>query len=205
MTDLPFETGSFDHVLASNVIYHGDESVVRRTLSEIARVLRSGGTFMATMISARRLPVEQVKARGREISRNTWIFEGAGDKIHPHYFCTATDLLSLMWLRGLHAVRPTARKARLLALAPSGRTSGMSAELIDGARVILDDRVETASVRIEVGRITGIDVARDGATVVPAQGRSSPRHSSTSMATPSSVRSCRARCHDPAGIRPVGD
>jgi alpha-D-ribose 1-methylphosphonate 5-triphosphate diphosphatase len=47
----------------------------------------------------------------------------------------------------------------------------MSAELIEGARVILDDRVETASVRIEGGRITGIDVARDGASVVPAQGR----------------------------------
>lgn len=47
----------------------------------------------------------------------------------------------------------------------------MSAELIEGARVILEDRVETASVRIEGGRITGIDVARDGASVVPAKGR----------------------------------
>lgn len=47
----------------------------------------------------------------------------------------------------------------------------MSAELIEGARVILDDRVETASVRIEAGRITGIDVARDGAALVPARGR----------------------------------
>lgn len=47
----------------------------------------------------------------------------------------------------------------------------MTAELIEGARVILDDRVETASVRIEAGRITGIDVARDGASVIPARGR----------------------------------
>ena len=97
MTDLPFETASFDHVLAWNVIYHGDESVVRRTLSEIARVLRPGGSFMATMLSARRLPVEQAKASGREISRSTWVFEGEGDKVHPHCFCTAPDLLSLMW------------------------------------------------------------------------------------------------------------
>jgi tellurite methyltransferase len=86
MTDLPFDTASFDHVLAWNVIYHGDESVVRRTLAEVARVLCPGGTFM-----------EQAKAKGREISRNTWVFEGPGDKIHPHYFCTAPDLLSLMW------------------------------------------------------------------------------------------------------------
>lgn len=96
MTDLPFETGSFDHVLAWNVIYHGDESVVRRTLSEVARVTRPGGSFMATMLSARRLPVERARATGREISRNTWVFDGDGDKVHPHYFCTAQDLLSLL-------------------------------------------------------------------------------------------------------------
>lgn len=47
----------------------------------------------------------------------------------------------------------------------------MIAERIEGARVIFDDRVETASVRIEDGLITGIDVARDGAVTVPAKGR----------------------------------
>lgn len=47
----------------------------------------------------------------------------------------------------------------------------MSAELIEGAQVILDDRIEVTSVRIEAGRITGLDVARDGATVLPAKGR----------------------------------
>ena len=47
----------------------------------------------------------------------------------------------------------------------------MTAELIEGAQVVLDDRVTVASVRIDAGRITGIDVARDGATVVPGQGR----------------------------------
>lgn len=97
MTALPFADASFDHVLSWNVIYHGDETVVRRTLSEVARVTRPGGTFMATMLSARRLPVEQAKAPGREISRNTWVFEGPGDKVHPHYFCTAPELLSLLW------------------------------------------------------------------------------------------------------------
>lgn len=47
----------------------------------------------------------------------------------------------------------------------------MTAELIEGAQLILDDRIETASVRIEDGLITGIDVARDGAAVVPGAGR----------------------------------
>lgn len=96
MTDLPYGDGAFDHVMSWNVIYHGDETVVRRCLMEIARVTKTGGTFMATMLSARRLPVERAKATGREISRNTWTFDGPGDKVHPHYFCKAADLIALM-------------------------------------------------------------------------------------------------------------
>lgn len=46
----------------------------------------------------------------------------------------------------------------------------MTAELIEGARVILTDRVETTSVRIENGLITGLDVPRDGAQVINARG-----------------------------------
>ena len=95
MTALPFEDAAFDHVLSWNVIYHGDEAVVARTIAEIGRVLKPGGTFMGTMLSARHLPVEQAKAAGREISRNTWVFDGPGDKVHPHYFCNARDLLAL--------------------------------------------------------------------------------------------------------------
>src|SRR3989338_4357342 len=45
------------------------------------------------------------------------------------------------------------------------------AEIIEGARVILSDRVEVVSVRIEGGRITGLDVARDGARVIAGKGR----------------------------------
>lgn len=95
MTELPFGDGAFDHVLSWNVIYHGDEAVLRTTIAEIARVLKPGGTFLGTMLSARRLPVERAKAPGREISRNTWVFEGTGDKVHPHYFCNSRDLLDL--------------------------------------------------------------------------------------------------------------
>jgi alpha-D-ribose 1-methylphosphonate 5-triphosphate diphosphatase len=49
--------------------------------------------------------------------------------------------------------------------------SGAEAELIEGATVIFEDRLKTASVRIERGQITGIDVSRDGAAVVPGKGR----------------------------------
>lgn len=95
MTTLPFADGAFDHVLSWNVIYHGDEDITRQTIAEIARVLKPGGSFLGTMLSARRIPAEQAKATGREISRNTWVFDADGDKRHPHYFCTAPDLLAL--------------------------------------------------------------------------------------------------------------
>ena len=95
MTALPYPDASFDHVLSWNVIYHGDETVVAQSIAEIARVLKPGGSFMGTMLSARRLPVEQAKAKGQQISRNTWVFDGPGDKVHPHYFCSAPDLLAL--------------------------------------------------------------------------------------------------------------
>ena len=96
MHDLPFEDESFDHVLSWNVIYHGDETILLRTIGEIRRVLKPGGTFLGTMLSKRRLPSEHAKAKGTEISRNTWVFDtDKGDKRHPHYFCSAADLLAL--------------------------------------------------------------------------------------------------------------
>ena len=96
MDALPLEDASFDHVLSWNVIYHGNEDVLLRTISEIRRVLKPGGTYLGTMLSKRRLPFEQAKYAGREIGRNAWVFDAPGtDKIHPHYFCNALDLLAL--------------------------------------------------------------------------------------------------------------
>ena len=96
MDNLPFEDTVFDHIVSWNVIYHGDEDILLRTLSEIRRILRPGGTYLGTMLSKRRLPHEQAKYPGREIGRNAWVFEAPGtDKIHPHYFCSAAELLAL--------------------------------------------------------------------------------------------------------------
>lgn len=44
------------------------------------------------------------------------------------------------------------------------------AVIIEGATVVFDDRLESASVRIEGGRIAAIDGARDGADVVDGRG-----------------------------------
>lgn len=113
MDALPFEDQSFDHVLSWNVIYHGDENILLKTIAEIRRVLKPGGTYMGTMLSKRRLPFERVKYVGREISRNAWVFDAPGtDKIHPHYFCNAAELLALfsgfetLWLEDREHEKP---------------------------------------------------------------------------------------------------
>lgn len=96
MDALPFASGHFDHVLSWNVIYHGDEDIVLRTIAEIRRVLRPGGFYLGTMLSKRRLPHEQARYAGREIGRNAWVFDAPGtDKVHPHYFCSAGELIAL--------------------------------------------------------------------------------------------------------------
>lgn len=113
MDQLPFEDRSFDHLLSWNVIYHGDETILLNTINEIRRVLKPGGTFMGTMLSKRRLPFEQAKYPGREIGRNAWVFDAPGtDKIHPHYFCNAAELLALfsgfetLWLEDREHDKP---------------------------------------------------------------------------------------------------
>lgn len=45
------------------------------------------------------------------------------------------------------------------------------AVVVEGARVVLEDRVERVSVRLDGGVITGLDVARDGAAVIDGRGR----------------------------------
>ncbi|MFC6084155.1 class I SAM-dependent methyltransferase [Sphaerisporangium aureirubrum] len=89
-TRLPFAAASFDHVLAWNVVYHGDEDVLARVLAEVRRVLRPGGLYQATMISKRNAQY----GRGVEISPNTYVQEdGPEDKRHPHLFSDEHDIL----------------------------------------------------------------------------------------------------------------
>lgn len=92
MSRLPFGDAAFDHVLAWNVIYHGDPSVVRTTIEEIARVLKPGGLYQGTMLSKRRHDF----GLGTEVAPDTFVRpEAGGDKSHPHFFCDAADVIAL--------------------------------------------------------------------------------------------------------------
>ena len=101
MTALPFPDGHFDYVLSFNVIYHGDESVVRAAVAEIRRVLHPGGIYQGTMLSKRNANY----GVGDEIAPNTFVREGDDDKNHPHFYCNAGELVALFEgfeLRDLH-------------------------------------------------------------------------------------------------------
>jgi SAM-dependent methyltransferase len=91
MTDLPFEDNSFDYVLSFNVIYHGDPQIVKSAISEIARVLKPGGTYQGTMLSKRNGNF----GLGTEVARDTFVREGDDDKDHPHFYCNAGELVEL--------------------------------------------------------------------------------------------------------------
>jgi SAM-dependent methyltransferase len=91
-TALPYADGSFDSVLAVNVVYHADERGLRRTLAEVRRVLRPAGIYQSTMLSKR----NKEYGRGIEIAANTFRQPGASDdKVHAHLYSDAADLVRL--------------------------------------------------------------------------------------------------------------
>jgi len=92
MTALPYADNTFDYALSFNVIYHGDSGVVGRAITEIHRILKPGGLFHGTMLSKRNVNFW----RGTQIAPNTFVIDGAeGDKIHPHFYCNAAELVDL--------------------------------------------------------------------------------------------------------------
>lgn len=91
-TAMPYPDAGFDLVLAFNVVYHGDEDGLGRTLAEVRRVLRPGGHYLCTMLSKRNAQY----GRGRQVAPNTFVQPGADDdKAHPHLYADAADLTRL--------------------------------------------------------------------------------------------------------------
>lgn len=92
MTDLPYEDEAFDYVLSWNVIYHGDATVVGKSIAEIRRVLKPGGIYQGSMLSKRHNHFGQ----GIEVAPNTWSHDvGDPEKAHPHFYTNAGELISM--------------------------------------------------------------------------------------------------------------
>jgi tellurite methyltransferase len=91
-TELPYDDGTMDYVLAWNVVYHGTPETVGRALTEVTRVLRPEGLYQSTMLSKRNAEF----GRGDEIAPGAFVQpDGPDDKAYPHLYCDAADLLRL--------------------------------------------------------------------------------------------------------------
>ena len=106
MTELPFADGAFDYVLAFNVLYHGDPTIVHAAIAEIRRVLKPGGTFQGTMLSKRNAGY----GLGTEIAPDTFVRDAGddlddSDKVHPHFYCNAMELVALYAGFELHSLK----------------------------------------------------------------------------------------------------
>jgi tellurite methyltransferase len=92
-TALPIEDHSVDHVLAWNVLYHGDRETVRMAFAECRRVLRTAGSFQVTLLSKR----HRAFGVGREVRPDTYVDDRSdGDKDHPHFYVDAPTLTALL-------------------------------------------------------------------------------------------------------------
>lgn len=101
-TELPIEDGSADHVLAWNVLYHGDRETVRTALAECRRVLRNDGSFQLTMLSKR----HRAFRVGREVRPDTYVDERS-DKDHPHFYVDEAGFAELLDAAGFELVSLT--------------------------------------------------------------------------------------------------
>jgi len=95
MQDLPWSQDSFDAVISVRVINHNTAAGVEATIAEVARVLRPGGYFFATV--ARHPPPEKWFEREPvEIEPRTYVPALGHDKGVPHHYFTEEELGRLL-------------------------------------------------------------------------------------------------------------
>lgn len=91
MTGIAEAPGSYDAVIAYNVIYHAMREDLERTVGKIRDMLVPGGLFFSTF-----LPKTDEPFRSRVIAPNTIVKEGGEEDGIPHHFITREELPVLL-------------------------------------------------------------------------------------------------------------
>jgi len=84
---IPVPTASVDFVLCAHVLQHGTLKDIEKGVSEIARVLKPGGTVAVDLLDVR----DMRNGRGKIIEPNTVIFDKGNEKGVPHHFSTLRE------------------------------------------------------------------------------------------------------------------
>lgn len=94
MLSLPYGDNTFDGIFAYHSISHGDTAGIKRTISEIERVLKKGGEVFASIRSKETLDFTQ--GTFPKIDENTILntLEGP-EKDVPHFYANRQDLIEL--------------------------------------------------------------------------------------------------------------
>ena len=94
MLSLPYKDGSFDCLIAFHAIYHTDDSGIRKTISEIKRVLKREGEAFITFNSQNSSAYKDQD--NKHLTKNTIVKSGGHEAGIPHYYATKDDIEKLL-------------------------------------------------------------------------------------------------------------
>ncbi len=92
MTVIPYPDVFFDAVIGIWVIYHNTLEAMRKTISEIHRVLNEGGLAFLTFQSKRSYKF----GKGKEIEKDTFVLEEGPEKGVLHHFSEKNEVEELL-------------------------------------------------------------------------------------------------------------
>jgi ubiquinone/menaquinone biosynthesis C-methylase UbiE len=91
MRNIPFPNNFFDAVICTWTIYHGTLDEIKKTVSEIWRVLMPNGVVITDFLSIS----DSTYGIGKEIERNTFLGAKHTEEDVPHHYSTREELI---WL-----------------------------------------------------------------------------------------------------------
>jgi len=92
MKSIPFIDSCFDAVICVWTIYHQKLKEIQETISEIQRVLKKNGLFLANFHSKR----SSKYGKGIKVEENTFMQENGPEKGVLHHFVDENDLRELL-------------------------------------------------------------------------------------------------------------
>ncbi len=101
VSDVPFESGSFDGIVEACVFQHLARQDRERAFAEVRRLLKPGGLFAGYMLDVTHTVFRSKQSEQMAGDPGTLVLEGEGSKIHleniglSHFFCRA-EILQLL-------------------------------------------------------------------------------------------------------------